>query len=128
MTIILMPREHSHAARNSSREIVRNGKISLQGLTHVSRREIDANMAETHIHPLRKFRKENNLTLADLSELSQVSEQSISRIERGEQNPSISAIKRLAKATGYVVTAHDILQALLDANHEDSALESDGGI
>ncbi|MDR3488748.1 MAG: helix-turn-helix transcriptional regulator [Bradyrhizobium sp.] len=51
------------------------------------------------VHPLRHYRKTNNISLKEMAELVGTSEQSISRIETGKQEPSVSMIIDLSRAT-----------------------------
>lgn len=54
---------------------------------------------------IKQLRKKNKLTLQKLSELSGVSNGYISDLENGkEQNPSLTILKKLAKAFGVSVT------------------------
>lgn len=51
-------------------------------------------------HPLKQYRTENGLTLADLAERAKTSEASLSRIETGKQAPSLGMLAKLKAATG----------------------------
>lgn len=50
-------------------------------------------------HPLRQWRKKNNIILADFAERVQSTASSISRIERGVQSPSLALLVRIIDAT-----------------------------
>jgi len=55
-------------------------------------------------HPLRQWRKKNNIILADFAERVQSTASSISRIERGVQSPSLALLVRIIDATNQDVT------------------------
>ncbi len=55
---------------------------------------------------LRSIRKEKNLTLKDLSELAELSVPYLSDMERGEVNPSIESLKKVANA--FKMTVRDL--------------------
>ena len=56
---------------------------------------------------LRFIRKENQLTLKELSQLSELSVPYLSDIERGVVNPSIETLRKVAKA--YNISVKDII-------------------
>lgn len=51
-------------------------------------------------HPLRRFRRENNLRLSHIAKKVGVSEVTISRIENLHQRPTHSLLIKLSEATG----------------------------
>ena len=59
---------------------------------------------------LRLIRKENKLTLKDLSERADLSVPYLSDMERGEVNPSIESLQKVAKALN--MTVRDLLSGL----------------
>lgn len=46
---------------------------------------------------LKKYRKENNMSLDDLAELTGVSKLTLGKIERGETNPTLAMIWKISK-------------------------------
>ena len=61
--------------------------------------------------PLRKWRIDAKLTLADLAKLLEVTEGALSRIERGETRPQGDLEARIVKRTG--LTRDDIAEPWL---------------
>lgn len=59
---------------------------------------------------LRSLRKEKNLTLKDLSELANLSVPYLSDMERGEVNPSIESLQKVAKA--FNMTVRDLFSGV----------------
>lgn len=57
---------------------------------------------------LRTIRKNNKLTLKQLGELVGLSEQAIGQYERGDRNPSIDILNKIATAIG--VTVNDLIK------------------
>jgi transcriptional regulator with XRE-family HTH domain len=54
---------------------------------------------------LRKLRKDQGLTMAELAKKAQVTDAYIAQLETGEKkNPSLDVLKRLARALGVPVT------------------------
>jgi transcriptional regulator with XRE-family HTH domain len=60
-------------------------------------------VSDNEIHPMRVWRKKNNITLDDLSFLTGFSMASLSRIERYKQYPLIAGAKKIiASSKGYL--------------------------
>lgn len=57
---------------------------------------------------LRTIRKNNKLTLKQLGELVGLSEQAIGQYERGDRNPSIDILNKIAAALG--ITVNDLIK------------------
>jgi transcriptional regulator with XRE-family HTH domain len=57
-------------------------------------------------HPLRLWRKKNNVILTDFAKLAGTTASSISRVERGVQDPSLSLMMRIVRATNQELTLH----------------------
>jgi transcriptional regulator with XRE-family HTH domain len=54
---------------------------------------------------LRKLRKDQGMTMAELAKKAQVTDAYIAQLETGEKkNPSLDVLKRLARALGVPVT------------------------
>ena len=64
---------------------------------------------------LRTIRKNNKLTLKQLGELVGLSEQAIGQYERGDRNPSIDILNKIAAALG--VTVNDLLEESESKNY-----------
>lgn len=60
-------------------------------------------------HPLRRYRQEAGLTLAELAERAGLTKGTLSRIETGVQYPSFPAMVRIMEATGGALKADDFL-------------------
>ena len=69
-------------------------------------------------HPLRQWRKKNNVVLVDLAKMAATTASSISRIERGVQDPSLALMVRILQATNKEITLHHFF---LDWKQNDSA-------
>jgi transcriptional regulator with XRE-family HTH domain len=57
-------------------------------------------------HPLRQWRKKNNIILTDFAKLVGTTASSISRVERGVQDPSLNLMSRIVKATNKEIKFH----------------------
>lgn len=66
-------------------------------------------------HPLRAYRKKHGLSMVALAAVAGTTRQTIFRVENGQQEPSVSLMRRLAKATDNKVTEDEILRACLTA-------------
>ena len=55
-------------------------------------------------HPLRRYRREKNLTLEALARDARVAKSTISRIERLHIAPSLGLVQRLVEITGLSAT------------------------
>lgn len=64
------------------------------------------------IHPLRRWRKENGVTLASLASEVGVTPSHLSEVERGRNGASVDLLKRLAKATGGDVGLSEMAEAV----------------
>lgn len=64
------------------------------------------------MHPLRRFRLDRRLSLADFAAISGVSKTSLSRIETGHQQTTEATIRALMTATGGALTANDFIAAI----------------
>ena len=62
------------------------------------------------IHPLRKYRDRNEITLRELAVKAGTSIPSLCRIEQWQQTPSLALVARLIKACKGAVTAQDFLE------------------
>lgn len=62
------------------------------------------------IHPLRKYRTENGITLEHLAQMVGVTRATLSRIETWLQSPSLSLVCRLINATGGALSADDFIE------------------
>ena len=62
-------------------------------------------------HPLRKYRKTEGMTLAELAQKVDMSVPSLCRIELGQQAPSLALISRLIKISRGKLRADDFLEA-----------------
>lgn len=69
-------------------------------------------------HPLRQWRRKNNVILTDFAKLAGTTASSISRVERGVQDPSLNLMVRIVKATNKEITLHHFF---LDWVQHDSA-------
>lgn len=63
------------------------------------------------LHPLRRWRKANGVTLAALASEVEVTPSHLSEIERGKNGASLSLLKRLAKATHGEVSFDQMAEA-----------------
>jgi transcriptional regulator with XRE-family HTH domain len=52
------------------------------------------------LHPVRRWRKENGMTLADLAGMLDVTPSHLSEIERGRNGASLKLAARLSEITG----------------------------
>jgi len=68
-------------------------------------------MSDLVQHPLRRWRKENGVTLASLASEVGVTPSHLSEIERGRNGASVDLLKRLAKATGGEVGLGEMAEA-----------------
>lgn len=59
------------------------------------------------MHPIRAYRKANNLRLEDFAEAVGISCASLSRIERCEQNPPLNVLIRIKEASGGAISLND---------------------
>jgi len=57
-------------------------------------------------HPLRQWRKKNNVVLVDFAKNAGTTASSISRVERGVQDPSLALMVRIMQATNKEITLH----------------------
>jgi transcriptional regulator with XRE-family HTH domain len=71
-------------------------------------------------HPLRLWRKKNNVKLVDLAKLAKTTPSSISRIERGAQDPSLALIARIINATNKEVQMSLFLDAYMECTKNDT--------
>lgn len=62
-------------------------------------------------HPLRKYRRENDLSLEVLAERVGTTRATISRIETLVREPSAEMMRKISAATNGVVTPNDLLGA-----------------
>jgi len=62
------------------------------------------------VHPLRRWRKERGVTLAELARLVDVTASHLSEIERGNNEASLALAARLSEATGKEVSLEEIAQ------------------
>jgi len=69
-------------------------------------------------HPLRQWRRKNNVILTDFAKLAGTTASSISRVERGVQDPSLNLMVRIMKATNKEITLHHFF---LDWKQHDQA-------
>jgi putative transcriptional regulator len=53
--------------------------------------------------PLRRVRRERDITQAELAERAGVAQQAIARLERGKQRPSLDTAVRIARVLGVEV-------------------------
>lgn len=60
-------------------------------------------------HPLKRWRKENSITLVQFAEIVGVDHSSLSRTERGAQHLSWDAMRKIYAATGGSVTPNDLV-------------------
>ena len=72
---------------------------------------------------LRRWRVENNITLAELGDLTGLSEAMLSRVERGERRLSPLMKVRVSRRLG--VAIRDLFD--VDEVGDDEALAADGG-
>lgn len=63
----------------------------------------------TAIHPLRRWRKEKELTGTTLGRLIGVSKSTVSGYETGKRTPRMRTLKRIRELTGGSVTADHFL-------------------
>lgn len=75
---------------------------------------------------LRTIRKNNKLTLKQLGELVGLSEQAIGQYERGDRNPSIDILNKIAAALG--ITVNDLLNYEPLLSGSTSYIDKDGKI
>lgn len=68
-------------------------------------------MTELVLHPLRRWRKENGVTLASLAIEVGVTPSHLSEIERGRNGASVDLLRRLTKATGGAVGLPELVEA-----------------
>lgn len=68
-------------------------------------------MASRAHHPLKIYRQQHGITLADLADRVGSTKVSLSRIENRKQWPSLALIFKLKKATKGRVSADDFLPA-----------------
>lgn len=68
-------------------------------------------MTEPLLHPLRRWRKVNGVTLASLASEVGVTPSHLSEVERGRNGASVDLLKRLAKATGGEVGLDEMAEA-----------------
>jgi transcriptional regulator with XRE-family HTH domain len=73
---------------------------------------------ETQAHPLKRYRRANDLTLFDMAEMVGVSEVSMSRYENGRiPRPEIQ--RKIAEVTGNVVQPNHLIAAGAPAEKAD---------
>ena len=51
-------------------------------------------------HPLRRYRREHEITLDELAAVAETSAVTVSRIERRQRRPAVPLLIRLSEATG----------------------------
>ncbi len=73
---------------------------------------------------LRRIRKENKLTLKDLSQLAGLSVPYLSDLERAVVNPSIDTLQKVAKA--YHMTVKDLLSGVEELGESTSTTYPEG--
>ncbi|MEM8844091.1 MAG: XRE family transcriptional regulator [Pseudomonadota bacterium] len=62
-------------------------------------------LIESHIgNVIRKVRKQNHLTIAEISDLAEISAGMLSRIERADVSPSLEILEKIAKALGVPIS------------------------
>ncbi len=54
---------------------------------------------------IRRYRKDNNLTIKEFSEISGVSTALVSQLERGIGNPCLNVLKLIARTLGVAVSS-----------------------
>jgi transcriptional regulator with XRE-family HTH domain len=64
------------------------------------------------VHPLRRWRKEKDVTLAELARMVDVTPSHLSEIERGNNEASLALAARLSEATGNEVTIDQIARGV----------------
>jgi len=78
---------------------------------------------------LRQIRKENNLSLNELAEITEVSKLTLGKIERGEANPTLTIMWKIAKGLSVPLTALLNLEEKVSVSRsgEGKILESANG-
>lgn len=64
-------------------------------------------------HPLTRYRRQHNLTLASFAARVPTTESTMSRIENRVRQPTIRLLRQLVAATGNEVSADEIIDAAL---------------
>jgi XRE family transcriptional regulator, regulator of sulfur utilization len=103
-----MPRPQKRAPKGRSKELARNqggarARIKAGAGDEVGAAELARRVAEA----LRRFRRDRQLSLDDLSERSGVSRAALSQIEGGRTNPTLAVLWKVA--VGLEIPFHDLL-------------------
>ncbi len=70
---------------------------------------------------LRRFRKDQKLSVRELGEKLGISRSSVSRIELGQQNVSLTTAQKIMTVTGGEVTANDLVASLIPSQHQSAS-------
>jgi transcriptional regulator with XRE-family HTH domain len=68
-----------------------------------------------HMHPIRAYRKANNLRLEDFAEAIGISCASLSRIEQRKQNPPLNVLIRIRDASSGAISIDQFPAPIADA-------------
>lgn len=78
---------------------------------------------------LRMVRQERNLSLQELADISAVSKLTLGKVERGEANPSLSVIWKIANSLGLPISTlmNEKAEVVVVRNHEGNRIVSENG-
>ena len=91
-----MKRKRKTKTKTKTRARIKTGLHSLKTI----------NSIEKHIgNVIRKLRKQNHLTINEVSELAEISSGMLSRIERGDVSASLDTLEKISKVLGIQISA-----------------------